>query len=438
MTASYQDLYLNLDLPEAGTILQKLEANLQQTRLHVLCTGSKQSVSQLPQLAGSSSVSFVQVEAEYSTAAECRELTGPLKQVLLSCPNLRHLSLNISPPRAGCVVPNPPSEYCGFGFSGGERLPPLESLEIIAYPWGREPNNSPINIHAIGYPEQGEELDYWAETFDWSHLCRFSDHSSDLGIRIAPKLTALQEISLHHDHNKLSLRSFLLNVPSMLSSITIPYSRDVGIDAILRHKTNLRRLKIHNPDLLYKPQAQELLQLRDSLLNLNELALDIDRADDMWPYSSLDLLASFPHLHRLELWFDLGHGSDAPARPYLTVSSARHLCEYMHDRSVTLQSLILHSGCRPQPTHGYPTDEVLWRAANTTSFTCDMVNQTSSLFTLTCSNLDAAQNEKIQSNLQSGEHRIVDFPKGQNVAFKVAIDGPLSMEDWILLSRKDQ
>ena len=134
MTVATQDLFVYLDRPDAEQILQKPEINFANTRLHVFCTASKESISLLPRLAGCSGVRFVHVEAEYLTADECRELCRPLKRVLISCPNLRHLVLNISLPRTGCVVPDVRLENFGFDFSNGERLPPLESLEILAYP----------------------------------------------------------------------------------------------------------------------------------------------------------------------------------------------------------------------------------------------------------------------------------------------------------------
>lgn len=438
MTVATQDLFVYLDRPDAEHILQKLELNLTSTRLHIFCTANKESISLLPRLNGCSSVRFVHVKAEYLTADECRELCQPLKRVLISCPNLRHLVLNISLPRTGCVVPDVRLENFGFDFSNDERLPPLESLEILAYPWRRKRINSTIATHATGYHENEEELDYWAETFDWSHLRQFSDHTSDLAMRIALRLTALEEVALYSGYDKFALRSFFLKVPSTLSAIAIPYLQDVGVDAILRHKNMLCKLHIHNPNLFYKPGAQELLELRDSLNNLTDLSLDIDRDDDIWPYPLLDLIASFPKLHRLELWFELGQSSNAPARPYLTASSAQHLSEYMHEHCATLQSLILHSGCPPQPSLGYPTDEVLWRAGNSTSFTCDMTNSTSSKLTLTCLKLDSKQNQNIQAYTNFGKHKINHFPKGQNVAFRVAVDGPLPMKDWMMLDRKDQ
>lgn len=81
------------------------------------------------------------------------------KQILLSCPNLRSLALDVHMPRGGCVVDGPCEAYCGLGLSQDERPPPLEELSIESYPWGQE-KRGPYTYNSVGYPEKGVVMDY--------------------------------------------------------------------------------------------------------------------------------------------------------------------------------------------------------------------------------------------------------------------------------------
>ncbi|RDW92915.1 uncharacterized protein DSM5745_00237 [Aspergillus mulundensis] len=440
--AATKSLAVNLDHPEAAAQLHSLDAGVQ---LDISCTENSQSLSLLPQLVNSSSVSSIHVDATYRTADACRRLTQPLKQVLLSCPNLRRLSLDISPPRAGCMVPDIPSEYCGLGFANGERPPALESLEIIAYPWGREPNNSPINFHALGYPEKGEELDYWATTFEWSRLGRLTLHdaSSGLAFQVAPKLTTLEELTLSQFHDADQLRSLFLTIPSSLSTVTLPTlgpSIDIDITILLPHAATLRKLEIHSPEHPHHPRftEQALLHLRDSFPQLTHLTIDIDRAGKEWPSAIFSVLASFPSLQELDLWFPLGC-SDDPFQPYLTALSASHLARPLLDRSTTLQCIHLHSGCPAQLGHGFPTQDAPWARENATSFICARAGTEASL---TCPDLDDEANNELRKAMQD---KVTSAPAaslsrllGQRVAFQVAVEGPLEVEEWRALHRGDE
>jgi hypothetical protein len=54
-------------------------------------------------------------------APSCTGITRPMKQILLTCPNVRRLSLNIRLASGGGDPPEAPGEYVGFGFAGGQR-----------------------------------------------------------------------------------------------------------------------------------------------------------------------------------------------------------------------------------------------------------------------------------------------------------------------------
>ncbi|KAI1088367.1 hypothetical protein F5B19DRAFT_471639 [Rostrohypoxylon terebratum] len=78
----------------------------------------------------------LRIKHSYKTFPECSAITIPLKMVLLTCPNLKHLKIDIKK----IILRNnqPTHNYCGFRFLQGQRLPAtLKTLEIIAYPFGK-------------------------------------------------------------------------------------------------------------------------------------------------------------------------------------------------------------------------------------------------------------------------------------------------------------
>jgi hypothetical protein len=154
----------------------------------------------MSRLQGSLNLYEFSVRADYVTAEECLRITRPLKDLLLSCPNLCKLSFDIHVKGFGCVWYSAPNDYCGLGLVSGESLPPLEELELLDYPWGHRAAYSrslqSSGKRVIGYPELGVEQDYWANNMDWSRPRRLTAHDASLAYRIALKLTALDEVSI--------------------------------------------------------------------------------------------------------------------------------------------------------------------------------------------------------------------------------------------------
>ena len=174
---------------------------LTRVRLHVyvraFCKATADVVGrELTLLAGCPNLYSLRVNVKYVTAKQCVVTIRLLKGLLLSCHNLRKLSLDIYMKR-DCLSWEPCAEYGGLGLSGDERLPPLEELVLLEYPWGRGGRSGfPWGIKE--YPGKKDEVeeDYWASHGDWSRLRRLVEPKGSLAHRIAPQLTALDEVDL--------------------------------------------------------------------------------------------------------------------------------------------------------------------------------------------------------------------------------------------------
>ena len=229
-------------------------------------------------LSGSLNLHSLAIKHFFISSKECRAVTRPVKSILLSCPNLRKLKLDIATHRSP-----PPSRYCGFGFKVGERPPPLEELIVVAYPFGRldtiypTPNydDIPSVFYYQGYPEGIDKCDYWIQTFDWSRLKRLQAPFPSLALDLMPKVNAMEAVSLLRGRSSVSIESILLN-----------------------HGRMLRKLEVHMPEHRYRrnwgeeaPDNAYLRRIRDSCPRLEELAIDVDRANS-WPYGTLYVLTT--------------------------------------------------------------------------------------------------------------------------------------------------
>ncbi|KAI1183317.1 hypothetical protein F5B17DRAFT_143487 [Nemania serpens] len=151
-----------------GLLLQQL-AQRSQVRLHVNVEtrgqgrrdppGPRPIQLLLESLVGCSSLVSLRVKAEYKRATECRQVTKPLKSVLLSCPRLRSLDLDIYSVRSSVL------EYVGLRFQDGQRPPPLEELRIHRYPMGRPARaGGPVLFDTQGYPRDEPEEEHIGPT----------------------------------------------------------------------------------------------------------------------------------------------------------------------------------------------------------------------------------------------------------------------------------
>ncbi|KAL7946745.1 hypothetical protein V8C42DRAFT_343681 [Trichoderma barbatum] len=77
------------------------------------------------------------INATYTESRHCLRVIQSLTNMLLSCPHLCILKLDIYQPQSGCMVYGLRPTYRGCGFNYGECPPPLEVLELTEYTFGR-------------------------------------------------------------------------------------------------------------------------------------------------------------------------------------------------------------------------------------------------------------------------------------------------------------
>ncbi|PVH84025.1 hypothetical protein DL98DRAFT_92030 [Cadophora sp. DSE1049] len=421
-----------------------------QTRLHVSITGCGGTDDQVRErfmaLVGNQNLFSLSVHLGLQIEFVCSEKMRALKEVLLSCPRLTRIPLLYvgpiaTPPHGMGDGPLPGAPYCGLGFSGGEKPLALEELGVTRYPWGREPTPHLVSIKAVycaGYSEKGSEVDYWAEKFNWTQLRKLNDIPKDLALKIAPKLTLLKEVVLEEEYWDKS--EFLEGIPTALEVLSIPSWGHISNQPspIIRHGAALRKLTIHRQESKHNPRIfladTDLVVLCQSLPYLTELILDIarDTKKNAWPYSSLDIIAKFPSLKVVELWFELGNRWAASQTPHLTVSAARELFNYLHQRSSNIQSLKLRSGVPGRASHifGDPS----WELQNSVYFLCKVSicdgDAADGYVTVTCPQLSTEMNAELTrlSKLSSKERGPAN--NATELSIKVALEGPLTMEDW--------
>lgn len=405
----------------------------------------------LAQLVDNHNLFSMSVHIAFLDEHACRATMSTLKQVLLSCPRLARIPmLYVGPPvRHGHGVvdgPAPEAPYCGLGLSGGERPPALEELDLAYYPWGREPTAALLAISSIyctGYPEKGNEVQYWVETFDWSRLRRLNYIPSNLALEIAPKLTALKEIILEEKFNlcwdKTELTAFLEQIPTALELLSIPSWSYIGDKhgAITQHGVALRKLAIHclepwKADSLMTDT--DLVTLCNGLPHLKELTLDIarDKARNAWPYSTLDIIASFQCLRSIQLWFELGTGGPELRTPHLTVSAARQLFAYLRERNKNIRRLELCSGA---PRKWTLTGDPSWASQNAIRLLCEVllrdVDAADGFVRVTCPDFSTKMNAelgRLSKETREGRRGVAEDAK--RLLLEVALDGPLTYGEW--------
>lgn len=423
-----------------------------QVRLHtsVTCEDTPIKMNQgnarelLSQLTENKNLFSLSVEIRFWEELECRKTMHLLKDVLLSCPNLVRI------PMLDVWYPHGPSyhgpadklmrqaPYCGLGFFDGESPPALEELGINQYPWGER--HSELSHRGFcfcsEYPERGSEQHYWAQNFDWSQLQRLNGIDHDLALDIAPKLTHLKEVVGQN-------ANFLQTIPTMLKLLDIPYwSRvDWKPDSITRHGAELRKLRIHGYPQSWITERllndEDLLTLCNGLPHLEELAIDvaIDSKASDWPYSSLEIIAKFRSIRVVSLWFELGEESVTPPAPALTVLAARQMFEYLHTRNRNIRRLEVDS--RASSTAGglYYGEyhQYSWEAKRCRRFVCEIQTYDcdSARLSVTCPDFSDEMNLELDRlATENGEERRAIYNDSRDLLLKVAIDGPLSLDEY--------
>ncbi|KAK7920474.1 hypothetical protein PG985_008496 [Apiospora marii] len=454
--------------------------------------GSAQFRRALACLVGNRNLYSLCLSISVEQGEECAETMSVLKDVLLSCPNLRRIpQLRTGWCHHMCeTYPLAPmASYAGLGFAGGERpAAAWEELGLGEYMWPsvgmRLTGNRVLGgWGSRGYPiDAGPEETYWAETFDWTRLERL--HYS-LDCHFPPvlfsKLVGLREFRLEHDWNQATYEEDAIarldDIVSPLEVLALPRLNDEQmrnevtrwLGAIVRHGSTLRSLTMHtknwcswrDPDRGMTERALQLLLPDDEtgggLPRLEELSLDLawDEDGGGWPYRALDVIARFPCLRRIELWFRLRRGY-LHAHPHLTVAAARHLAGYLRQRNPRLQRLVLRSGlgewrATPHRTVSQqtpvPRSKLNWIDLNCVSFVCEFVepplladaNDDASII-ITCPELSREMNWRLRSFASSSHNdddeihrreRLVATDLDQKtLPLKVALDGPLWGAEW--------
>ncbi|KAK0102740.1 hypothetical protein ONS95_006338 [Cadophora gregata] len=405
---------------------------LAQTRLHVSISGNGRVDDRVLEcfraLIGNQNLFSLSVHLGIQDYAVCKEKMLALKEVLLTCPRLSRIPLLY----VGHIVtagysrfegPSFGAPYCGLGLSGGEKPPALEELGLKQYPWGREPTPPLISVegvYCVGYPEKGDEVNYWAQEFDWSQLQKLNDIPSELALEIASKFVRLREVIL--DANYWDKSEFLERLPTALESLSIS---SWGHRVSAQWKSFLT--------------DTDLITLSGSLPHLEELNLDLNRDTEKsaWPHSSLEALAKFPRLKILELWFELGDGSTASPKPHLTISASREIFNYLRHCSSKILSLEFHAGI---PLSGVPErannldPAPSWQWQNSARLLCKVSildgDAADEYVTVKCPQLSSKTNEKLTRLSKLPRHERSPARDATALAIQVALDGPLSMEDW--------
>ncbi|KAK6220629.1 hypothetical protein LQW54_002074 [Pestalotiopsis sp. IQ-011] len=305
----------------------------------------------LSRLLGLANLKSLSINASYTTSRQCQDIMQPVKDVLLSCTNLRRLKLYMH------CWPFDRNEYTGFDFiNGGRPAAALRDLELISYPFRHETAIIPQHLLLPGTPyyERTEES-YWADTFDWSCLERLEVSSPYLACKMLPYLKSLRHVAMLAPLRGLA-KEFFSQLPDGLETIRVSSINDIGIDALLRHGSTLRKLRMsqfenYGSDRWSQNAVQEtaITRIRDACVVLEDLDVDVGRGGDDWPYTMLDIIASFPRLRRLGLRFEIGSGDlRNPVKPYVTASAARHIFDYVLSKSTVtpsrLRSIVIHLG----------------------------------------------------------------------------------------------
>ncbi|CAI6094224.1 unnamed protein product [Clonostachys chloroleuca] len=391
-----------------------------------------------PLARGSENLHSLRMCFTYVSVERCLEMVQRVRDILLSSPNIRKLTVDYGRPDGGCVRYGPLKEYTGFGFVDGQRPSALEELKLGKYIFGSIPTPDlgdnffpPTNV---GYPGKGEEEDYWAETFDWSRLRKLDTEQHTFALRVAPKLSALEEASLGVVSDPKIIREFYDTVPNSLSAIEIHQFDALGVDGIIRHASKLRTLGIHQRQSRdwseHTIDAPSLLEIQKACPLIEALDLDIKREGD-WPYEILDILAGFRNLRRLTLWFELGWVGHEPfdvVQPVVNYSAVDTLFTYVNSKrpsnSKPLKEMKVYCGCL-RPIRGYPSQEGLWPRKNTSSYLCQLSERDDQapdgVFHITCPMLTDDENILLQKMRTEN----VEVPKEQSRALTVALNGPI-------------
>ncbi|KAL7628545.1 hypothetical protein AAE478_000060 [Parahypoxylon ruwenzoriense] len=387
-------------------------------------------------LEANQNLASLKVKIEYVQEYDCLQCTQSLKRILLSCPNLHTLKIDLNLPRSNGVALTPPDEYCDFGFVDEERPPALEELELGGYPFG-SPEENDMDKEP-GYPIKQYERDSWADVFVWSQLKVLTTYHVNFALKIMPQLISLKEFCCLWDCKQL--KTFYEQVPSSLESIYVAKFQTIGLKGLSRHGSSLKRLTVHQKEgeegewQYVTVDAETLIKIRDGCPNIEELSLDLSRDGD-WPYEMLGILGRFPSLRSLKIWFELGMGDrDNPIQPYVRFSDIGKLFEYLRVTGKTsrLRKLEIASGSPPDVDRNPVSSRSFWPRYNSTNFVCTLSERgdeaPKGIYNVRCTKLMRERNEYFQKT-EAGT-KDPNCPFSDEEDFRVARDGPTPLDKW--------
>ena len=269
-------------------------------------------------------------------------------------------------------------------------------------------------------------------------------------------MQALQEVVLYEG---CPYEAFVQRVPAGLKSISLRFDRNAGLESVWQHGSTLRKLAMHGLEDRRRdwseqcPDTQQLHRLQSACQGLEELQIDLCRHGTEWPCRALGVLASFPKLKRLTLWFPLpiaADGGTGAEEPYMNFSAARMSFTYLKDHGSKIGELIIHSGAPPATPLGDVDIEAEYPKRNSTVFRCTLAEKDWDVaqgpFATSCPDVGKEENEWMEAQVgQSGTAGSghVDFEtfcerwsttpldRAYKRALRVAWIGPIPLEEWV-------
>ncbi|PGH32431.1 hypothetical protein GX50_04796 [[Emmonsia] crescens] len=306
------------DIPQI--ILDSLGRHQAKPMLHVV----DENCIQLDRLCGSKCLEALdfRLHSDLIGPRMTKEPVLAAQEVVMSCPNLRSLTLSIHTHHGGCVLSPLDDVLTQFSTKLKGKFPPLEELKLD------------------DYYISDEEWPYWSDNLQWQCLWNLSLMSSSIE-PILPKLIGrvqnLRKLELMRYPDQIeypgqfddNVDKFLRSFSSLEIIIFEGYS--ASVEALMGHR-NLSDLHMHTAESRYSGEIRPVLSAEDlQLLSQNcpkikDLYIDVYR-NGSWPYEIFVALGrGFPYLENLFVHFELGIcDTSAPIQPVLKHESAKRL-----------------------------------------------------------------------------------------------------------------